>query len=223
MKVVEWGRKTNSFFRSILAIRTCALGPAVAFSFPLGRSSPRSAPLTSVCRVRCWCSGCRPPRGPHRAHPARSLGNGPGASAGGKGLRHPKLAWAGLPICPGRLRPGLRIPYYLKIDGDFIRGLATSPMNQLVVSAIVSIARGMGKKTVAEFVADAEATRLRRKIGVDFAQGDYIGVAESRIGGAADDGSRSRLTAFVGGCRGHLHHFGGRSRKPRSSLSRPQP
>jgi len=65
---------------------------------------------------------------------------------------------------------------YLKIDGDIIRGLATSPMNQLVVSAIVSIAQGMGKKTVAEYVADEETARLLRKIGVDFAQGYHIGM-----------------------------------------------
>jgi diguanylate cyclase (GGDEF)-like protein/PAS domain S-box-containing protein len=65
---------------------------------------------------------------------------------------------------------------YLKIDGDFIRGLAASPMNQLVVSAIVSIARGMGMKTVAEFVADEEATRLLRAIGVDLAQGYHVGM-----------------------------------------------
>jgi len=65
---------------------------------------------------------------------------------------------------------------YLKIDGDFIRGLAESPTNQLVVSAIVSVARGMGKRTVAEFVADDEAVRLLRKIGVDYAQGYHIGV-----------------------------------------------
>jgi EAL domain-containing protein (putative c-di-GMP-specific phosphodiesterase class I) len=65
---------------------------------------------------------------------------------------------------------------YLKIDGDFIRGLATSPMNQLVVPAIVSIARGMGKKTVAEFVADEETAVLLRTIGVDHAQGYHIGM-----------------------------------------------
>ena len=65
---------------------------------------------------------------------------------------------------------------YLKIDGDFIRGLATSPMNQLVVPAIVSIARGMGKKTVAEFVTDEETARLLRTIGVDHAQGYHIGM-----------------------------------------------
>jgi diguanylate cyclase (GGDEF)-like protein/PAS domain S-box-containing protein len=65
---------------------------------------------------------------------------------------------------------------YLKIDGDFIRSLATSPMDQLVVEAIVSIARGMGKKTVAEFVADEETLHLLRKIGVDCAQGYHIGM-----------------------------------------------
>ena len=65
---------------------------------------------------------------------------------------------------------------YLKIDGEFIGGLATSRMNQLVVSAIVSIARGMGKETVAEFVADEETAHHLRKIGVDLAQGYYIGV-----------------------------------------------
>jgi diguanylate cyclase (GGDEF)-like protein/PAS domain S-box-containing protein len=65
---------------------------------------------------------------------------------------------------------------YLKIDGDFIRDLSASPMNQLVVSAIVGIARGMGKKTVAEFVANEETARLLRTIGVDCAQGYHIGM-----------------------------------------------
>jgi EAL domain-containing protein (putative c-di-GMP-specific phosphodiesterase class I) len=65
---------------------------------------------------------------------------------------------------------------YLKIDGDFIRALATSPMDQLVVEAIVSIARGMGKKTVAEFVADEETACLLCKIGVDYAQGHHFGM-----------------------------------------------
>ncbi len=65
---------------------------------------------------------------------------------------------------------------YLKIDGEFTRSLATSPVDQLVVGAIVGIARGMGKKTVAEFVADQETARLLRKLGVDYAQGYHIGM-----------------------------------------------
>jgi hypothetical protein len=38
---------------------------------------------------------------------------------------------------------------------------------------------GMGKKTVAEFVADEEVTRLLRTIGVDCAQGYHIGIPRS--------------------------------------------
>jgi EAL domain-containing protein (putative c-di-GMP-specific phosphodiesterase class I) len=64
---------------------------------------------------------------------------------------------------------------YFKIDGAFIRGLAESPMDQLVVQAIVDIARGMGKKTIAEFVTDAETVLLIQRTGVNFAQGYHIG------------------------------------------------
>jgi len=63
---------------------------------------------------------------------------------------------------------------YFKIDGAFIRDLLTSPMDQLVVEAIVGIARGMGKKTIAEFVADEETARLLARTGVDYAQGYHV-------------------------------------------------
>jgi EAL domain-containing protein (putative c-di-GMP-specific phosphodiesterase class I) len=49
-------------------------------------------------------------------------------------------------------------------------------VDQLVVEAIVNVARGMGKKTVAEFVADEESAGLLREIGVDCAQGYHIGM-----------------------------------------------
>ena len=65
---------------------------------------------------------------------------------------------------------------FLKIDGEFVRELATSPMNQLVVAAIVSIARGMGMKTIAEFVTSEAAATLLRELGVDCAQGYHIGM-----------------------------------------------
>jgi len=64
---------------------------------------------------------------------------------------------------------------YLKIDGDFVRGLATSPTDRLVVKAMVDIARGMGMKTIAEFVEDAETVSLLRELGVDYSQGYHHG------------------------------------------------
>jgi EAL domain-containing protein (putative c-di-GMP-specific phosphodiesterase class I) len=72
-----------------------------------------------------------------------------------------------------------RLPLtHLKIDGDFIRGLATSEVDQLVVKAIIQIAEGMGLATIAEYVEDAETLELLRELGVDYCQGFQIGRPE---------------------------------------------
>ncbi len=63
---------------------------------------------------------------------------------------------------------------YVKIDGEFIRNLADSHVNQLVVQAVVDIARGLGKQTIAEFVGDQESLELLKRYGVDYAQGFYL-------------------------------------------------
>ncbi len=65
---------------------------------------------------------------------------------------------------------------YFKIDGDFIRGFGANATDQLVVEAIVGIAKGMGKKTVAEFVTDQDTTDRLRRSGIDYAQGFHVGV-----------------------------------------------
>lgn len=64
---------------------------------------------------------------------------------------------------------------YLKIDGEFIRDLPDSKINQLVVQSVVGIARGLGRRTVAEFVGNAQTLQLLRAYDVDFAQGFHIG------------------------------------------------
>jgi EAL domain-containing protein (putative c-di-GMP-specific phosphodiesterase class I) len=64
---------------------------------------------------------------------------------------------------------------YLKIDGDFIRGLPRSTHDQLVVKALVGLVREMGQRTIAEFVGDRETLELLRQYGVDYAQGFEIG------------------------------------------------
>jgi EAL domain-containing protein (putative c-di-GMP-specific phosphodiesterase class I) len=64
---------------------------------------------------------------------------------------------------------------YLKIDGDFIRALPDSPKDQLVVKALVGVTRGMGRRTIAEFVSDEATIELLRDYGVDYAQGFEVG------------------------------------------------
>jgi diguanylate cyclase (GGDEF)-like protein/PAS domain S-box-containing protein len=64
---------------------------------------------------------------------------------------------------------------YLKIDGDFIKGLTNNPTDQLVVKAMVEIARGMGMKTIAEFVENPETVVMLQDKGVDYSQGYFHG------------------------------------------------
>ena len=64
---------------------------------------------------------------------------------------------------------------YLKIDGGFISSLTRSRHDQLVVRALVGLARGMGFSTIAEFVRDRPTLELLRELGVDYAQGFHLG------------------------------------------------
>ncbi len=63
---------------------------------------------------------------------------------------------------------------YLKIDGEFIRNCTTSRTDQLVIQALVQLAKGLGKETIAEFVENADILRVVQKLGVDHAQGYEI-------------------------------------------------
>lgn len=63
----------------------------------------------------------------------------------------------------------------LKIDGSFVRKLPQSQVDQHLVRAIVGVARELGLQTVAEYVEDGETLELCRQLGVDFAQGYFIG------------------------------------------------
>ncbi len=64
---------------------------------------------------------------------------------------------------------------YIKIDGSFIRNLKKNKNDQLFVKAIADVARGMKIKSIAEFVENEETFKILKKLGVDYAQGYYIG------------------------------------------------
>ncbi len=69
-----------------------------------------------------------------------------------------------------------QLPFDLiKIDGAFVRDMASNDADQLTVQAIVQIARGLGKTTIAEYVQDEVTERMLRQYGVDMAQGFHLG------------------------------------------------
>ncbi len=77
-------------------------------------------------------------------------------------------------IGPFRYLTGL--PFDLiKIDGAFVRDMPRNDADQLTVQAIVQIARGLGKSTIAEYVQDDATVELLREYGVDMAQGFHLG------------------------------------------------
>jgi diguanylate cyclase (GGDEF)-like protein/PAS domain S-box-containing protein len=62
----------------------------------------------------------------------------------------------------------------VKIDGLFIRNLAQDYDNQLFVKAIVSVARGLHKTTIAECVEDEATFQMLKDFKVDCVQGYYL-------------------------------------------------
>jgi diguanylate cyclase (GGDEF)-like protein/PAS domain S-box-containing protein len=60
---------------------------------------------------------------------------------------------------------------YLKIDGSFIRDLATDEGSRIFVRALNDVARGLDKQVIAEWVETPEALNLLLGMGTRFGQG----------------------------------------------------
>jgi diguanylate cyclase (GGDEF)-like protein/PAS domain S-box-containing protein len=70
---------------------------------------------------------------------------------------------------------------YLKIDGSFIRNLATDTVNQAMVAAMIKLARTLNFQIIAEQVEDAGALEAAKKMGVDFVQGYHVSRPEALV------------------------------------------
>src|SRR5690606_41376751 len=67
---------------------------------------------------------------------------------------------------------------YLKIDGSFIRILASSPIDEEIVRSTVRVARRLNVRTVAEHVHTRAVFDRLVELGVGHSQGELIGVAQ---------------------------------------------
>ena len=66
---------------------------------------------------------------------------------------------------------------YLKIDGGFVRGMASDPVDYAMVEAINRVGQVMSLRTIAEFVEDRTIYQALREMGVNYAQGNGIAPA----------------------------------------------
>ena len=67
----------------------------------------------------------------------------------------------------------------VKIDGAFIRDLEHNREDRIFVQAITDMAHGMGKRVTAEFVENEAIYRVLHELGVDHAQGYFLGRPEA--------------------------------------------
>jgi len=63
----------------------------------------------------------------------------------------------------------------LKIDGQFVKDIATNDIAREMVRAMHHVAAAMELRTVAEFVEDQEVFDILRDMDIDYAQGYFIG------------------------------------------------
>ena len=64
---------------------------------------------------------------------------------------------------------------FLKIDGQFVQHMDKDPISLAMVRSINEIGQLMGKRTIAEFAGNAEIMSMLQAMGVDYAQGFYLG------------------------------------------------
>ncbi|MGY6215319.1 EAL domain-containing protein [Methylolobus aquaticus] len=86
---------------------------------------------------------------------------------------------------------------YLKIDGSFVKDMATDPIDRAMVEAIHRVGNVMGLETIAEFVEDDEIAQELTEIGVNYGQGYGLGkprpLADLFVSGYLTDAPASRL------------------------------
>jgi diguanylate cyclase (GGDEF)-like protein len=64
---------------------------------------------------------------------------------------------------------------YIKIDGTFVEDILNNPVDQKMIKLIAEIGAEAGMETIAEYVQDAESMSLLDELGVDLAQGYFVG------------------------------------------------
>lgn len=64
---------------------------------------------------------------------------------------------------------------YIKIDGTFVQDLPNNPVDQKMIKLIAEVGKEAGMQTIAEYVRNVESLELLAELGVDMAQGYFVG------------------------------------------------
>jgi EAL domain-containing protein (putative c-di-GMP-specific phosphodiesterase class I) len=72
-------------------------------------------------------------------------------------------------------------PAFIKLDRSFMEDLARNATNQQRIRDIAGKARGLGIRTIAEFVQDAASMSMLFSSGVDYVEGHFLAPAGSEM------------------------------------------
>ena len=64
----------------------------------------------------------------------------------------------------------------VKIDGAFVKNIATDTSDQIFIKTMIDLANTFGMETVAEWVGDARSVELLKTAGITYLQGYYYGL-----------------------------------------------
>ena len=75
---------------------------------------------------------------------------------------------------------------FIKIDGSLIRNIDKNDEMKIIVRTIVSFAKELGIKTIAEYVHSQSVLECVKEIGIDCAQGFHIGKPSPKLESASE-------------------------------------
>lgn len=70
---------------------------------------------------------------------------------------------------------------FIKIDGSLIKKVVYDQSSQSIIRSIVSFAKEMGIKTIAEYVSDEKIFNKVLELGIDYSQGFYFGIPKGDL------------------------------------------
>ena len=70
---------------------------------------------------------------------------------------------------------------YIKLDGSIVQKVIQDEKMRVLIETVVKMAHSLDMEVIAEFVSSRQIFNFVKKLGVDYAQGYYVGRPEEEV------------------------------------------